>query len=137
MKRRPPRSTRTDTLCPYTTLFRSTPDLHRPLVAVRESDERRPAAENPTQHQARQGGRRRSTGRWRGDGWRGCSGRVKGGDRASSRFAGALAPRFNTFWKKEVEEESGQRRGADDQETALPRIESGEANGDQIGRAHV
>src|SRR3546814_18167410 len=25
MKRRPPRSTRTDTLCPYTTLFRSIP----------------------------------------------------------------------------------------------------------------
>src|SRR3546814_3776621 len=79
------------------------------------------------------------TGRGRWDGWRGCSGRVKGGDRASSRFAGALAPRFNTFWKKEVEEESGQRRGADDQETALPRIESGGANGDlsneiQIGR---
>src|SRR3546814_10390820 len=70
------------------------------------------------------------TGRGRWDGWRGCSGRVKGGDRASSRFAGALAPRFNTFWKKEVEEESGQRRGADDQETALTRIESGEANGD-------
>src|SRR3546814_13107278 len=27
MIRRPPRSTRTDTLCPYTTLFRSTPGL--------------------------------------------------------------------------------------------------------------
>src|SRR3546814_5782450 len=26
MKRRPPRSTLTDTLCPYTTLFRSTPE---------------------------------------------------------------------------------------------------------------
>src|SRR3546814_11959507 len=26
MRRRPPRSTRTDTLCPYTTLFRSHPD---------------------------------------------------------------------------------------------------------------
>src|SRR3546814_19178400 len=26
MKRRPPRSTRTDTLCPYTTLFRSRPN---------------------------------------------------------------------------------------------------------------
>src|SRR3546814_13717516 len=29
MIRRPPRSTRTDTLFPYTTLFRSLPDLHR------------------------------------------------------------------------------------------------------------
>src|SRR3546814_20440824 len=27
MIRRPPRSTRTDTLCPYTTLFRSEPEL--------------------------------------------------------------------------------------------------------------
>src|SRR3546814_8970801 len=27
MRRRPPRSTRTDTLCPYTTLFRSNQDL--------------------------------------------------------------------------------------------------------------
>src|SRR3546814_6831135 len=30
MIRRPPRSTRTDTLFPYTTLFRSDPDLFRP-----------------------------------------------------------------------------------------------------------
>src|SRR3546814_4221529 len=29
MIRRPPRSTRTDTLCPYTTLFRSVPGLRR------------------------------------------------------------------------------------------------------------
>src|SRR3546814_13978836 len=29
MKRRPPRSTRTDTLFPYTTLFRSPPPRHR------------------------------------------------------------------------------------------------------------
>src|SRR3546814_6666892 len=28
MKRRPPRSTRTDTLCPYTTLFRSVEGVH-------------------------------------------------------------------------------------------------------------
>src|SRR3546814_12971188 len=32
MIRRPPRSTRTDTLCPYTTLFRSLPALLGPLV---------------------------------------------------------------------------------------------------------
>src|SRR3546814_9028641 len=30
MRRRPPRSTRTDTLCPYTTLFRSTDRANRP-----------------------------------------------------------------------------------------------------------
>src|SRR3546814_6428543 len=30
MRRRPPRSTRTDTLCPYTTLFRSPSTSHRP-----------------------------------------------------------------------------------------------------------
>src|SRR3546814_5709855 len=32
MKRRPPRSTRTDTLFPYTTLFRSTRERHRHAV---------------------------------------------------------------------------------------------------------
>src|SRR3546814_9660452 len=34
MIRRPPRSTRTDTLFPYTTLFRSDLDRHRSLVVV-------------------------------------------------------------------------------------------------------
>src|SRR3546814_17477468 len=42
MIRRPPRSTRTDTLFPYTTLFRSTPagahDDARPSVAARDGD---------------------------------------------------------------------------------------------------
>src|SRR3546814_3984079 len=33
MNRRPPRSTRTDTLCPYTTLFRSTPSGARQPLA--------------------------------------------------------------------------------------------------------
>src|SRR3546814_16977496 len=32
MKRRPPRSTRTDTLFPYTTLFRSGPVAHKEVV---------------------------------------------------------------------------------------------------------
>src|SRR3546814_9013972 len=32
MRRRPPRSTRTDTLFPYTTLFRSQPDQNRELL---------------------------------------------------------------------------------------------------------
>src|SRR3546814_10103988 len=53
MLRRPTRSTRTDTLCPYTSLFRSYPQerggcLHRPvrlrqvdLPALHQSDERR------------------------------------------------------------------------------------------------
>src|SRR3546814_14562014 len=36
MLRRPPRSTRTDTLVPYTTLFRSNPDLN--AIAAREPD---------------------------------------------------------------------------------------------------
>src|SRR3546814_5638805 len=34
MIRRPPRSTRTDTLFPYTTLFRSVHALDRPLVEI-------------------------------------------------------------------------------------------------------
>src|SRR3546814_1772669 len=34
MKRRPPRSTRTDTLFPYTTLFRSGDDFEREITAV-------------------------------------------------------------------------------------------------------
>src|SRR3546814_13682869 len=33
MIRRPPRSTRTDTLCPYTTLFRSVEDVYVPGLA--------------------------------------------------------------------------------------------------------
>src|SRR3546814_8726191 len=40
MIRRPPRSTRTDTLFPYTTLFRSTaPRPHRNIVRLRPFDE--------------------------------------------------------------------------------------------------
>src|SRR3546814_13562555 len=40
MLRRPPRSTRTDTLCPYTTLFRSRsrPSNHKPLGSSLVSD---------------------------------------------------------------------------------------------------
>src|SRR3546814_1574688 len=38
MKRRPPRSTRTDTLCPYTTLFRSDAGQPRRRVAHVEPD---------------------------------------------------------------------------------------------------
>src|SRR3546814_4485728 len=34
MIRRPPRSTRTDTLLPYTTLFRSAPDRENPLPSA-------------------------------------------------------------------------------------------------------
>src|SRR3546814_15385258 len=41
MIRRPPRSTRTDTLFPYTTLFRSPPD---PELAAREAHRRGPVA---------------------------------------------------------------------------------------------
>src|SRR3546814_10283291 len=37
MRRRPPRSTRTDPLCPYTTLFRSLPDVDFPVISVSAS----------------------------------------------------------------------------------------------------
>src|SRR3546814_16357752 len=37
MIRRPPRSTRTDTLCPYPTLFRSENSLHSPSSSTRAS----------------------------------------------------------------------------------------------------
>src|SRR3546814_6906857 len=40
MKRRPPRFTRTDTLFPYTTLFRSQLALHLPFFGVAEYIER-------------------------------------------------------------------------------------------------
>src|SRR3546814_9199087 len=44
MRRRPPRSTRTDTLFPYTTLFRSPDDEQRaPVVAHQRADPRRAA----------------------------------------------------------------------------------------------
>src|SRR3546814_2217898 len=39
MIRRPPRSTRTYTLFPYTTLFRSEPELREELLAMREADQ--------------------------------------------------------------------------------------------------
>src|SRR3546814_6476011 len=48
MIRRPPRSTRTDTLFPYTTLFRSLEreDLAAPVAAVRRDDELRARVED-------------------------------------------------------------------------------------------
>src|SRR3546814_8043861 len=46
MIRRPPRSTRTDTLFPYTTLFRSLDDLRRAFIAIVDMRDRlRPARE--------------------------------------------------------------------------------------------
>src|SRR3546814_20178097 len=49
MIRRPPRSTRTDTLFPYTTLFRSRKDgsLYRSHLQARPSRRRRPVAQEP------------------------------------------------------------------------------------------
>src|SRR3546814_14836044 len=44
MIRRPPRSTRTDTLFPYTTLFRSVRESRKPLSAVRPTAARWPLA---------------------------------------------------------------------------------------------
>src|SRR3546814_17491994 len=40
MSRRPPRSTRTDTLCPYTTLFRSRPRRRKVRIEERIDDDR-------------------------------------------------------------------------------------------------
>src|SRR3546814_5023989 len=42
MIRRPPRSTRTDTLFPYPTLFRSAPPAHRPHPAGSDRDRHHP-----------------------------------------------------------------------------------------------
>src|SRR3546814_12391387 len=61
MLRRPPRSTRTDTLFPYTTLFRS----HRHVIAIRVAAERvdqqrrsqRRAADADVEHMAKRGHR--------------------------------------------------------------------------------
>src|SRR3546814_16141617 len=45
MIRRPPRSTRTDTLCPYTTLFRSVSAVSDPVnLSYEEFTEARPSA---------------------------------------------------------------------------------------------
>src|SRR3546814_18832404 len=43
MSRRPPRSTRTDTLFPYTTLFRSDPSDRWPRVPAHQAQGSRPA----------------------------------------------------------------------------------------------
>src|SRR3546814_2574472 len=51
MIRLPPRSTRTDTLFPYTTLFRSCDDLHRPdACGHRLADIERPAVGRSEEH---------------------------------------------------------------------------------------
>src|SRR3546814_16850676 len=54
MIRRPPRSTRTDTLFPYTTLFRSDadPDFGRQEVAPHVRRSRRGAADRDDRHEA-------------------------------------------------------------------------------------
>src|SRR3546814_18238130 len=52
MIRRPPRSTRTDTLFPYTTLFRSNGRAHRPCASERTRRGRQPShrAADPVAH---------------------------------------------------------------------------------------
>src|SRR3546814_9952297 len=50
MIRRPPRSTRTDTLFPYTTLFRSQADLDRPADEIRVEGDREIAVDLPAAH---------------------------------------------------------------------------------------
>src|SRR3546814_4978781 len=44
MIRRPPRSTRTDTLFPYTTLFRSVDERHRQDIAAQHEEQQDPDA---------------------------------------------------------------------------------------------
>src|SRR3546814_3814728 len=44
MIRRPPRSTRTDTLCPYTTLFRSVVATHRVTLSTEQARQRQVGA---------------------------------------------------------------------------------------------
>src|SRR3546814_6657280 len=63
MIRRPPRSTRTDTLFPYTTLFRSEPDLFRQRAVARLHPRRGDPAARPLV----QPGRRRAARRARPD----------------------------------------------------------------------
>src|SRR3546814_16071179 len=50
MIRRPPRSTRTDTLFPYTTLFRSADGVLGEVAAVRSHQSRLSRLTHPTQH---------------------------------------------------------------------------------------
>src|SRR3546814_20948312 len=57
MIRRPPRSTRTDTLFPYTTLFRSPPDQHRHRVILGNGDHIDAALVNIGVEMRRAGGR--------------------------------------------------------------------------------
>src|SRR3546814_8296361 len=52
MIRRPPRSTRTDTLCPYTTLFRSSSCTLAARQALRPSTSARSAAARAELHRA-------------------------------------------------------------------------------------
>src|SRR3546814_4445869 len=60
MIRRPPRSTRTDTLFPYTTLFRSAPDRRpdRPLRAPSSGEPRAALHARLSRNTARRGGYR-------------------------------------------------------------------------------
>src|SRR3546814_15662224 len=59
MIRRPPRSTRTDTLFPYTTLFRSEQD--RGCVSARQSTRKTPGDDERMGHLLREGAERMST----------------------------------------------------------------------------
>src|SRR3546814_19728015 len=65
MIRRPPRSTRTDTLFPYTTLFRSSPSVCKTMLTGRQ---RIPARAN-----ARGGSRQVSSGCGRRKAWLTCA----------------------------------------------------------------
>src|SRR3546814_7283317 len=64
MIRRPPRSTRTDTLFPYTTLFRSPPSSSSPTPLVRDPATHGCTPSVPHAGHSPQRGRKVSTTRW-------------------------------------------------------------------------
>src|SRR3546814_7253363 len=64
MTRRPPRSTRTDTLFPYTTLFRSLCHDRRNLLRADVLRDRRPPVQARTDRQQAARSRRRRASRW-------------------------------------------------------------------------
>src|SRR3546814_4111085 len=70
MLRRPPRSTRTDTLFPYTTLFRSSRDAARPGVGGADAGRSRArylrGSQSARADRGRRGGIVQGRGRWRG-----------------------------------------------------------------------
>src|SRR3546814_14783758 len=84
MTRRPPRSTRTDTLFPYTTLFRSGGDRETARPAGREGKDRRPGTRRRARTDRADRRRRRHVDLWARD---------RSGDRARGDQASDLRGR--------------------------------------------